>query len=250
MRYKFICEYYGFAFSGWQGQSKNGEIREKTVQTELERAFSIALRQKIDIVGSGRTDAGVHARGQVAHFDFESPIQTQTLEKSINALTDKNLCIRNLEPCPEAFHARYSAKERYYQYTICTGPIVLGRELVWECKHKLNTELMEQEAKSFLGLHDFNQFSIPRNDGKSTECNITEFRLEQTVGALRATPLCWHIKGNRFLHKQVRSMIGILVDVGRGRYEPGVVDKIFSGEFKGERTWAPPHGLVLEAVGY
>jgi tRNA pseudouridine38-40 synthase len=249
MRYRFICEYCGFAFSGWQKQVKNGEICEKTVQTELENAFFTALRQKVEIVGAGRTDAGVHARGQVAHFDFEPTVDAKNfspmqIENSINALTDKNLCIRNLEPCPEAFHARYSAKERYYQYTICTEPIALGREFVWEYKYKLNTELMEQEAKSFLGRHDFNSFSIPRNDGKSTECEITEFRLE-------LTPLQrWHIRGNRFLHRQVRAMIGVLADVGRGRYEPGVADKIFSGEFKGERTWAPPQGLVLEAVIY
>ncbi|MDR3001880.1 MAG: tRNA pseudouridine(38-40) synthase TruA [Fibromonadaceae bacterium] len=247
MRYKFICEYNGFAFSGWQEQLKNSIVCEKTVQTELERAFSIALRQKISIVGAGRTDAGVHARGQVAHFDFEGEaLNCHTLEKSVNAISDKNVCIRNLEPCSKDFHARYSAKERCYQYTLCTEQIVLGRELVWVCGYKLDTELMEQEAKFFLGEHDFNAFSIPRNDGKSTICTITEFRLEKPVGmALR-----WHICGNRFLHKQIRSMVGLLFDVGRGRFAPGTAEKIFSGEFKGERTWAPPQGLVLEEVRY
>jgi tRNA pseudouridine38-40 synthase len=240
MRYKFICEYNGFAFSGWQKQLKNGVICEKTVQNELERAFSRALRQKISIVGAGRTDAGVHARGQVAHFDVDGEMPGG-LENSVNAISDKNVCIRCLEPCPEAFHARYSAKERYYTYTICTEPLVLGKEYVWECRYKLNLELMKEEAKSFLGLHDFNAFSIPRRDGRNTYCNITEFRLERGT---------WHIRGNRFLHKQVRSMVGLLFDVGRGRHEPGVVAKVFSREFKGERTWAPPHGLVLEAVGY
>ncbi|MCL2101229.1 MAG: tRNA pseudouridine(38-40) synthase TruA [Fibromonadales bacterium] len=246
MRYKFICEYNGFAFSGWQEQLKNGIICEKTVQSELERAFSIALRQKISIVGAGRTDAGVHARGQVAHFDLESEAYNcRALENSVNAISDKNVCIRSLEPCPSDFHARYSAKERYYQYTLCTEQIVLGKELAWVCGYKLNTELMEKEAKFFLGQHDFNAFSIPRNDGKSTICNITEFRLE-TTGAYKR----WHIRGNRFLHKQVRSMIGLLFDVGRGRFELGAAEKIFSGKFKGERTWAPPQGLVLEGVGY
>ncbi len=243
MRYKFICEYSGFAFSGWQEQRKNGIICENTVQTELENAFCIALRQKIRIVGAGRTDAGVHARGQTAHFDFPESLDCKLLERSVNAISNKNVCIRNLEPCPESFHARYSASERYYTYTLCTEPLVLGREQVWLCKCKLNAELMEQEAHSFLGTHDFNPFSIPRNDGKSTECNVTEFRLEKCGFAIR-----WHIRANRFLHKQVRSMVGLLFDVGRGRYEPGAVNKVFSGEFKGERTWAPPEGLVLEGV--
>jgi len=247
MRYKFICEYNGLFFSGWQKQLKNGEICEKTVQTELEKAFLTALRQKISIVGSGRTDTGVHARGQVAHFDIEGveALDCRILENSVNALSDENVCIRNLEPCAEDFHARYSAKERYYTYTLCTEPMVLGKELVWECGYKLNAEFMEKEAKNFLGSHDFNPFSIPRNDGKSTECALTEFRLEKISMLLR-----WHIRGNRFLHRQVRSMVGLLFDVGRGRHELGVVDKIFRGDFKGERTWAPPHGLVLEGVTY
>jgi len=247
MRYKFICEYNGLFFSGWQKQLKNGEISAKTVQTELENAFFTALRQKINIVGSGRTDTGVHARGQVAHFDIESDeaLDCRVLENSVNALSDENVCIRNLEPCTEDFHVRYSAKERYYTYTLCMEPVVLGKELVWQCGYELNAEFMEQEAKSFLGSHDFNPFSIPRNDGKSTECSLTEFRLEKIFMLLR-----WHIRGNRFLHRQVRSMVGLLFDVGRGRHELGVVDKIFRGDFKGERTWAPPHGLVLEGVIY
>jgi tRNA pseudouridine38-40 synthase len=251
MRFKFTCEYNGTAFSGWQEQLKDGAVCANTVQTELERAFSIALRQKIKIVGAGRTDAGVHARGQVAHFDFAEHADCKALECSVNAISSKNVCIRDLEPCPDDFHARYSAKERRYTYTLCTKPIVLGKELVWECKYKLNTDIMEEEAHSFLGLHDFNSFSIPRNDDKSTDCILTEFRLEITVEAHSHAPLLrWHIAGNRFLHKQVRSMVGLLFDVGRGRYELGIADKIFKGEFKGERTWAPPQGLVLEEIVY
>jgi tRNA pseudouridine38-40 synthase len=242
--FKFACEYNGSAFSGWQEQLKNGVICEKTVQSELEKAFSTALRQKISIVGAGRTDAGVHARGQVAHFDCTVPFDCRILERSVNALSDENVCVRNLEPCPDDFHARYSAKERYYQYTLCTEPMVLGRELAWECGYELNTGLMAKEAESFLGSHNFEAFSIPRNDGKSTDCTLTEFRLE-IAGLLR-----WHIRGNRFLHRQVRSMVGLLFDVGRGRHKPGTVSKVFSGEFKGERTWAPPQGLILESVGY
>lgn len=253
MRYKFLCEYNGSAFSGWQEQLKNGIICQKTVQTELERAFSTALRKKISIVGAGRTDAGVHARGQVAHFDLDDEaLDCRKLENSVNAISDKNVCIRGLELCSPDFHARYSAKERYYQYALCTEQIVLGRELVWQCGYELNAKLMEQAAKSFLGEHNFNAFSIPRNDGRSTVCTITEFRLERAtaVGAYCIRPQRWHIRGNRFLHKQVRSMVGLLFDIGRGRFEPEVVDRVFSGEFRGERTWAPPQGLVLESVGY
>ncbi|GHV17617.1 tRNA pseudouridine synthase A [Fibrobacterales bacterium] len=262
MRYRFVCEYNGFAFCGWQEQTKNNVVCEKTVQSELENAFEIALKQKIKIVGSGRTDSGVHSRGQVAHFDFfaqkagdASIKQTETLteelncrtvEKSVNALTCKDVCIRNLEQCSNDFHARYSATERYYIYTLCNSPIVLGREYIWECgNYNLNFSAMESEAKKFLGTKDFNSFSIPRNDGKSTECTLTEFRVEQIGGIFK-----FHIRGNRFLHRQVRSMVGLLFDVGRDRYPVGSVEKVFSDTFKGERTWAPPQGLVLEGVGY
>ena len=273
MRYRFICEYNGAAFCGWQEQLKNGVICQKTVQSELEKAFSTALRQKIVIVGAGRTDSGVHAKAQVAHFDLAENEEfcpssamnveniqrgarragcpkgemnagienLKTLERSVNALSDVNVCVRDIEPCPDDFHARYSAKERYYQYRICMEPVVLGREYLWECGYKLNAELIAKEAQSFLGTHDFAPFCVPRNDGKSTICEIFEFRFEDNI---------FHIRGNRFLHKQVRAMVGLLVDVGRGRYALGTAERIFKGEFKGERTWAPPQGLVLAGVGY
>lgn len=244
MRYRFICEYNGAAFCGWQEQLKNGVICQKTVQSELEKAFSTALRQKIVIVGAGRTDSGVHAKAQVAHFDYEFKIENgklRILENSVNALSDRNVCVRDIEPCPDDFHARYSAKERYYQYRICNEPVVLGREYLWECGYKLNAELIAKEAQSFLGVHDFAPFCVPRNDGKSTICEIFQFKFEDNI---------FHIRGNRFLHKQVRAMVGLLVDIGRGRYGLGTVESIFKGEFKGERTWAPPQGLVLAGVGY
>ena len=247
MRYRFLAEYLGSAFFGFQEQNENGRTKFITVQSELEKAFSVVLRKQIHLVCSGRTDTGVHARGQCIHFDFDGLIDASKICNSVNALTKYKVCIRNLELCNGNFHARFDAISRYYIYTIWTRPVAIMRDFGWDCSHySLDLSKMEREAKSFLGEHDFIKFCIPRHDGKSTVCNLTEFRLE----VLNDFSICFHIQGNRFLHRQVRAMVGTLFDVGRGRYGEETVRQIFEDTFKGERTWAPPEGLVLEKVFY
>jgi tRNA pseudouridine38-40 synthase len=168
------------------------------------------------------------------------------LERSVNGIACAAVRVRGLAPCAESFHARYSALARRYAYTLHLRPAALMREYGWDAsKAHLDLEQMATEAQDFLGTHDFDPFSIPRHDGKSTLCTLSEFRLELLEGACR-----WHIQGDRFLHRQVRSMVGLLYDVGRGRFPAGSVRKVFAGEHLGERTWAPPQGLVLEEVTY
>lgn len=244
-RYRFRCEYMGSSFHGWQVQNGGGAVY--TVQSELEHAFLVATKQEVKLTGAGRTDAGVHARGQCVHFDWEGePLDVYTLERSINGIAHRGVRIRDLEIAPEGFHARFSATARYYQFTIYRRQVALQREYGWHCnKMEIDPVLMAQEAQSFLGTHDFDAFSIPRNDGKSTLCTLTEFRLED-----RGHVQVWHIRGNRFLHRQVRSMMGMLVDVGRGKHAPGSVEAVFAGNFHGQRLWAPPEGLCLEDVEY
>ncbi|MBR4915692.1 MAG: tRNA pseudouridine(38-40) synthase TruA [Fibrobacter sp.] len=247
MRYRFRCEYLGSAFYGWQEQNCAGQTKFVTVQSSLEEALSIVLRAPIRVVGSGRTDTGVHARGQCVHFDFDGELDPFKVERSVNGLTKRLIRIRDLQRCSDDFHSRYDALSRYYQYTIFTRPVALMRDFGWECGSlALDLDVMAREAECFLGEHDFIDFCIPRNDGKSTLCTLTEFRLER----LNDWSCMFHIKGNRFLHRQVRAMVGTLFDVGRGRYPLGTVEKIFAKDFKGERTWAPPQGLVLQDVEY
>lgn len=244
-RFRFHVEYDGAAFHGWQIQ--NGSAKAYTVQAELEHAFRVSLREEVKLTCAGRTDTGVHARGQCVHFDWDGPeFDCGILERSINGIANRAVCIHDLQPAPPDFHARHRAISRYYVFTLYTRQVSLAQEYGWQCgKMKLDPDAMEREAQRFLGTHDFDPFSIPRNDGKTTLCHLTEFRLERK-GHIQY----WHIKGNRFLHRQVRSMMGLLVDVGRGKHPEGTVDAIFAGTFEGQRMWAPPEGLCLEGVEY
>ncbi|MGL1933922.1 MAG: tRNA pseudouridine(38-40) synthase TruA [Fibrobacterales bacterium] len=241
MKYRFKVEYDGTDFHGWQIQDNAS-----TVQEELEKAFEIALRKPIKVSGSGRTDAGVHSSGQVACFDWDAYIDTYAITRSINALTPETIAIRELELCQSDFSPRYDAEYRYYIYTVYTRTRAIQRRYGWDCtSFKLNLDYIRSEMKYFLGTHDFINFCIPRDDGKPTDCILSLFTLKEFDGGFEL-----HIQGNRFLHKMVRSMVGILIDVGRGHHPPGSVLAIFKNEFSGERMWAKPNGLNLTTVQY
>ncbi len=239
-RYCFVVEYLGTAFAGWQIQPNA-----HTVEAELEKALSICLRRPIDIVGSGRTDAGVHARGQIAHFDCAEELNTQKVMRSVNALTSDNVWIRGLQSCAENFHARYDATSRYYRYFIMLTPSPIYKNITWGISYPLNLEKISAELSSVLGLHDFVNFSVDRKDGKSTECLIEKASIE-----CENQMVIVHIQANRFLHKMVRAIVGACYDVGRGHHEAGLITAILENRFTGEWTWAPPNGLCLEKVIY
>jgi tRNA pseudouridine38-40 synthase len=240
-RIQFTCEYDGSGFAGWQVQP--GLV---TVQSELERSLEILFKEKIQVVGSGRTDAGVHALGQRAHFDLPNPdVSLEILKKSMNALTSEKLSVRDFTFCDLDFHARYSARSRIYRYQISTEQVAIEKNTTWCLRGPCDPQLFLEELKLFLGTHDFNSLSIPRHDGKGTLCTILNVRLE--VNQHRW--MVW-IEGNRFLHRMVRSMVGACVDVGRKKLVPGSVKQILEGNFSGEWTWAPAQGLCLMEVKY
>jgi tRNA pseudouridine38-40 synthase len=239
-RYRLKIEYLGTHFSGWQSQPGGN-----TVQDVLEKAFTTCLRKKTALAGSGRTDAGVHAEGQVAHFDHAETIDIRKITNSVNNLTPDTVFIQDLEECSEDFHARYSAGSRYYQYKISLKPTALEFPLVWIVHYPLDIKLFSDELSCVIGKHDFKSFCIPRNDGKSTECEIFRADLE-----LKEEQLIIHIEGNRFLHKMVRSIVGTCYDVARKHHSAGLIKAIFNQSFNGERTWAPACGLCLKKVEY
>jgi len=240
MRYRFLIEYLGTPFAGWQFQEGVS-----TVQGELEKALAIVLREPVRIIGAGRTDAGVHAAGQVAHFDFHGEFEPRRLSHSLNALTRPDICVRNLESCSPDFHARYNAISRRYQYRIALRPVALLRDQSWAPGFPLDKEIFQSELSSALGRRDFTNFSLPRNDGKSTQCDLLRAEVVQLGDFLLVT-----VEADRFLHKMVRSLVGAAYDAARGVHPPGLITSIFENRFQGERTWAPAHGLCLEKVTY
>lgn len=242
-RYRFAVEYLGTAYAGWQFQPG-----QKTVQEALETALKTCLRADITVLGSGRTDAGVHARAQVAHFDCDAVLDARRVEHSVNALTPDDIVVRRMEACREDFHARFDATSRIYHYRIARRPTALMGHLSWYPGFAVDADRMRDELRGLEGTHDFVNFSVPREDGKSTDCTLlrTDVIVETEV-------LIVVVEANRFLHKMVRSMVGAAFDVGRGKEPAGLARRILDGSFGGpgeERTWAPAQGLCLVKVAY
>jgi tRNA pseudouridine38-40 synthase len=239
-RYRFAVEYLGSAFAGWQVQP--GQM---TVQGELERALSVCLRAPIAVIGAGRTDAGVHASGQVAHFDCGAELDVRRVERSLNALTPAAVCVRALETCAADFHARYSALSRRYRYRIALRPTALFGPLAWHPGSPIDFDRFRSALSDVVGTHDFVNFCVPRDDGKSTACEVLRAEAKADPAFLEVT-----LEANRFLHKMVRSIVGAAFDVARGAHPAGTLRRILNGDFRGERTWAPAQGLCLERVAY
>lgn len=239
-RYRFTVEYLGSAFAGWQVQPG-----QPTVQGELERALATCLRMPVTVIGAGRTDAGVHATGQVAHFDCDAQLDARRIHKSVNALTPESIYIRALEPCAPDFHARYSALSRLYRYRIAQRPTALYAGISWYPGMPLDFGRFRAALADVVGTHDFANFSVPREDGKTTLCEVLRADPEADETFLTIT-----LEANRFLHKMVRSIVGAAFDVGRGAIPEGSLRDILAGAFHGERTWAPARGLCLEKVAY
>lgn len=239
-RYRFAVEYLGSAFAGWQIQPG-----QPTVQAELERALGVCLRATVPVIGAGRTDAGVHAAGQVAHFDSETGIDVRRVQRSVNALTPDSIFVRSMEACAPEFHARYSALSRRYRYRIALRPTALYGALSWHPGLPIDMEAFRSALADVVGLHDFVNFSVPRDDGKGTECEVLRAEASADAAFLEVT-----LEANRFLHKMVRSIVGAAFDVARGALPADTLRRILAGTFRGERTWAPAHGLCLERVAY
>ena len=241
-RYRFKTEYDGAPFRGWQVQPG-----EPTVQETLQRAIATVARQEqVHVMGSGRTDAGVHALAQVAAFDLEREIDPRKLELGVNALVAPSVCVYDLERTRDDFQPHFDALERRYLYTVLTrrSPLLAAR--AWFVPDpRLDPERMAAEAPLFLGERDFRPFCLPREDQPNTVCDMREVSVTVADGRIEV-----RLRANRFLHHQVRAMVGHLVEVGCGRMEPGSATRVLAGEIPGMRHWAPARGLALERVVY
>ena len=241
-RYFITLSYDGTNYHGWQVQP-NGN----SVQEELQRALSLLLREPIAITGAGRTDAGVHARMMVAHFDTDQPVDCAQLAYKLNRLLPKDIAVQRVEPVEAEMHARFSATSRTYHYFIHTHKDPFCRQYSCELHYDLDFELMNEAAQVLMEYDDFGAFCKSHADVKTTLCQVTEARWEQ----LTETQWRFTITANRFLRNMVRAVVGTLVDVGRHRLTVNDFRRIVEGK---QRTDAgesmPGCALFLVDVRY
>jgi tRNA pseudouridine38-40 synthase len=244
-RFKLFIEYDGTRYSGWQKQP--GQTSTKTIQGALFRAADeIFKNEKADIQGSGRTDSGVHALCQTAHLDVRTMLAPEIIRLKMNDSLPYDINILEVEKASPNFHARHDAVKRSYVYQIAARRTAFGKNYVWWIKDKLDYRAMESAAKQFNGMHDFVSFSDQDPKEKSTKVLIenVQFKKVGDVILIRLT-------GSHFLWKMVRRMVGVLVEVGRGKLTEADV-KIFliTRSKEPAKYTAPPSGLFLEQVLY
>ena len=244
--------YNGEPFSGFARQP--GQL---TVQGSIEEALELLFRRPVETVCAGRTDSGVHARGQVVNFQVsESELRGRTpfkLQRSLNALTHDDISIKEMHQMPAEFSARFSATMREYHYFICTDAFapLLMRNFCWHIPKQLDIEAMRKAASYLIGEHDFKSFCMAVSaEGKSTNRNVFSITVEpEQVWGENLVVIT--VKGNAFLHSMVRTIVGTLVAVGLGRRKPEWVQKVLEARNRsaaGEN--APAQGLVFWEVSY
>lgn len=240
-RYKLQIAYDGSNFFGWQKQPNH-----KSVQGEIELALGTVLQTEIEITGSGRTDAGVHAEGQVAHVDLPDELP-EDLNQRLNKLLSPNAAILNIEPVADNFHARFQAKWRQYRYDILLNPNPLYHRISWYVFQEIDQQLLKTSLKKFEGIHDFGGLSKFDPQQEHTNSDVHFVNLEElTTGHLRV-----RIRANRFLRNMVRRIVGLSVDVAKGKIPPETIDMILKQPDAQIPVFtAPARGLVLEEVGY
>jgi tRNA pseudouridine38-40 synthase len=241
-RYFIRLSYRGTAYHGWQFQP-NGI----SVQEVLEQKLSMILKERISIVGSGRTDAGVHAEQQFAHFDIENPIVlTDLMIHALNCMLPPDIAIQSIFPVDPESHARFSATTRYYQYRIRKQKSPFLDFLVYVFRPELNIALMNEAAQLLLNHTDFESFSKVRTKVSHFRCVIhrAEWLVENDL-------LVFHIKANRFLYGMVRTLVGTMLEIGQGRMTVSEFEQILLAKDrrKAGRS-APASGLFLVEVGY
>lgn len=242
MNYKIVIEYDGTSFSGWQLQPAA-----RTVQAVLETALlPLENGDRINVHGAGRTDAGVHARGQVANFNLKAEMEPERLLGAINARLPDDVQVLSLIPAADDFHARFSAKRRHYSYRLTGVPMILGRQYCWSVKSEFDHGQLTDCANQILGEHDFVGFSKANSDVDSTSCKI-EAASWETEGKYLIFKVC----SNRFLHHMVRLLVGTSMEVARGRFTVGqFADQLSNRQGELIPYRAPAAGLVLEQIEY
>jgi tRNA pseudouridine38-40 synthase len=243
-RYRLTIEYNGSQFSGWQRQENA-----PSVQEALEEAICDLSTERVAVTGAGRTDAGVHALGQCAHFDLEKEISPDTVQNALNAhLRPHLIVIVQAESVPEDFHARFSALARHYEYRIfCRrAPPALDHGFVWHVARKLDAETMHDAAQILLGKHDFTTFRSVQCQAKTPVKTLDCLNVSR-----RENEIIIYARARSFLHNQVRSLVGSLKLVGEGKWTSRDLQRALEACDRSTcGPVAPPQGLTLLQVDY
>lgn len=243
-RYRITVEYDGTPFVGWQIQD-NG----LSVQQCLKDAIQAFCGEDVVPGGAGRTDAGVHALGQVAHFDLEGAWPTDTVRDALNAhLRPEPVSVLDCEVVEDEFDARFSAISREYLYRICDrrSPLALDRERVWQVPRKLDADVMHTAAQVLVGKHDFTTFRAAQCQAKSPIKTLDRLEVSRVGAEVHIVA-----QARSFLHNQVRSIAGALKLVGEGKWSASDLEKALKAKDRAAcAPVAPPHGLYLVKVSY
>ncbi|MBA4309061.1 MAG: tRNA pseudouridine(38-40) synthase TruA [Chlorobiaceae bacterium] len=242
-RYKLYIEYDGTRYSGWQMQ-KDSKTIQGTLLSVAEEIFD--SNNKIELMGSGRTDAGVHAIEQIAHMEVKTMLAPEIIRLKMNDKLPHDIHLLEVEKTNPKFHARHDAKMRSYVYQISKRRTAFGKNYVWWIKDKLNFEAMKKTSIEFVGMHDFVSFTDDDKTEKSTKVLVKDIELKETSELILI-----RIKASHFLWKQVRRIIGVLVEVGRGNLnEKNIIQFLKTYSDVPAKYTAPPSGLFLEKVIY
>ncbi len=244
MNYRMIVQYDGTRYEGWQRQTRTAE----TVQGKLEAAVLAASGEAAQVIGAGRTDAGVHAEGQTANFHLKAPQDAEALEARIDEALPDDIGVFALREAEERFHSRFSAVEKTYRYRIRTGTEkkVFERRFVWQYGKPLDVPAMERAAALLTGTHDFTSFCANKKLKKSAVRTLSVICLHEEDGELVIS-----YTGSGFLQGMARILTGTLVEVGEGKRPAEDMTRVLAAKDRQAAGFtAPPQGLVLASVSY
>ncbi|MDJ0784514.1 MAG: tRNA pseudouridine(38-40) synthase TruA [Desulfosarcinaceae bacterium] len=242
--FKLMIEYDGGDFHGWQRQAG-----QRSVQESIEVALTRMTRQKITLIGSGRTDAGVHARGQVANFACRTRLTADAVQRGLNSMLGGAIVIRRCETAAEGFHSRYDATCKTYRYTIRNHPLprAIGRHYHWHVRAPLDLAPMQTASRYLLGRHDFSAFEGAGSPRQHSVRTLVRAEWRRS----REHYLEFFIAADGFLRFMVRNIVGTLVEVGRGKRPPEDIPTLLAMRDRSKAgPTAPPQGLCLLEVAY
>ncbi|GGC90437.1 tRNA pseudouridine(38-40) synthase TruA [Enterococcus wangshanyuanii] len=241
---KLTIEYDGARYLGWQRLGDS----DKTIQGKIEKVLKQMTGNEIEIIGSGRTDAGTHARGQVANFKTDTEMKTSEILDFLNRYLPRDIVVKKVEDMPERFHARYNAVGKKYSYYIWNDsiPTAFERNYSFQFPQELNLDLMNEACQKLIGKHDFIGFSALKKTKKSTVRTIDDLSIHREGSLLRIT-----FVGDGFLYKMVRIIMGTLLEIGSGKRAITTIDDIFEQKVRSEAgETVPAQGLFLDEVYY